>query len=49
MSLIYSCIANKNKVILAEYTEYNGNFNQISRMILSKITKEGKFILNYDK
>ena len=49
MSFIYSFIANKNKVILAEHSEYNGNFSQISRMILAKIEKEGKFIINYDR
>ena len=49
MSLIYSLIANKNKVVLAEHSEYNGNFSQISRMILTKIEKEGKIIINYDK
>jgi hypothetical protein len=49
MSFIYSLIANKNKVILAEHSEYNGNFSQISRMILAKIEKEGKVIINYDR
>ena len=49
MSLIYSLIANKNKVVLTEHSEYNGNFSQISRMILAKIQKEGKVIINYDK
>jgi hypothetical protein len=49
MSFIYSLIANKNKVVLAEHSEYNGNFSQISRMILTKIEKEGKIIINYDK
>ena len=49
MSLIYSLIANRNKVVLAEHSEYNGNFSQISRMILGKIEKEGKVIINYDK
>jgi hypothetical protein len=27
----------------------NGNFSQISRMILAKIEKEGKVIINYDR
>ncbi len=49
MSFIYSLIANKNKVVLAEHSEYNGNFSQISRMIVAKIEKEGKIIINYDK
>ena len=49
MSFIYSLIANKNKVVLAEHSEYNGNFSQISRLILAKIEKDGKIIINYDK
>ena len=49
MSFIYSLIANRNKVVLAEHSEYNGNFSQISRMILAKILKEGKIIINYDR
>ena len=49
MSFIYSLIANKNKVVLAEHSEFNGNFSQISRMIVAKIQNEGKIIINYDK
>ena len=49
MSFIYSLIANEKKVVLAEYSEYSGNFSQIVRAILTKIVKEGKFIVNYDK
>ena len=49
MSFIYSIKKKKNKVVLAEHSEYNGNFSQISRMILTKIEKEGKIIINYDK
>ena len=49
MSFIYSLIANQNKVILAEETEYNGNFQQIIRSILHQNLQEGKIIINYDK
>ena len=49
MSLIYSLIANEKKVVLADNSEYNGNFSKIIGLILSKITKEGKVIINYDK
>ena len=49
MSLIYSLIANEKKVVLAEHTEYEGNFSQVVRAILNKITKEGKSIINYEK
>ena len=43
MSLIYSLI------VLADNSQYNGNFSQIVGLILNKITKEGKIIINYDK
>ena len=49
MSFIYSLIANEKKVVLAENTEYSGNFSQVLRVILDKIVKKGKIILNYDK
>ena len=49
MSFIYSLIANDRKIILADNTEYNGNFSQIIRLLLDKIEKEGKVIMNYDK
>ena len=49
MSLIYSLIANEKKIVLADNSQYNGNFSQIVGLILNKITKEGKIIINYDK
>jgi len=49
MSFIYSLIANDRKIILADNTEYNGNFSQIVRLLLDKIEKEGKVIMDYDK
>ena len=49
MSFIYSLIANEKNVVLADNTDYNGNFSQVMRVILDKIEKKGKVILNYDK
>ena len=49
MSLIYSLIANEKKVVLADHTEYSGNFSQIVRTILNKIDKEQKSIIDYEK
>ena len=49
MSFIYSLIANDRKIILADNTEYNGNFSQIVRLLLDKIEKEGKVTIDYDK
>ena len=49
MSFIYSLIANDRKIILADNTEYSGNFSQIVRLLLDKIEKEGKVTMDYDK
>ena len=49
MSFIYSLIANDRKIILADNTEYNGNFSQIVRLLLDKIEREGKVTMDYDK
>ena len=37
MSILYSLISKDLGVVLSEYTEYSGNFQQITRMILKKI------------
>ena len=49
MSLIYALIANEKKVVLADNTEYNGNFSQIIGLMLGKVSKKGKVKLDYDK
>lgn len=49
MILIYTCIAKNIKSILCEYTEFNGNFEQISYKILEKATMEENFCIEYDK
>ena len=49
MSFIYALIANEKKRTLADNTEYNGNFSQIISLLLNKIVKEGKVVMNYDK
>ena len=48
MSIIYSLNKKKKKNILLDYSRYNGNFNQVVRMLLGKIVKKGKIIINYD-
>ena len=37
MSILYALIAKNFELILSEYTEYTGNFQQITRMLLYKI------------
>ena len=50
MSLIYSLISKNKDTVLCEYTDFKGNFQQISRVILQKgIKKDSKYIINYDK
>jgi hypothetical protein len=50
MSFIYSLISKNKDTILCEYTEFKGNFQQISRVILQKGIKiNSKCIINYDK
>jgi hypothetical protein len=48
MSIIYSLIAKGNDKVLCEYTEYHGNFEQISRSLLSKIQKNHRATFSYD-
>ena len=39
MSIIYALVAKNDDQVLCEYTEYKGNFEQISRTILRKKKK----------
>ena len=47
MSFIYSIIARSKKIILTEYTEYTGNFPQISLTILNKAKSNKKCSVSY--
>jgi hypothetical protein len=49
MSIIYALIARASDVVLCEHTEYAGNFQQISRILLRKIKKGAKYSIEYDK
>jgi hypothetical protein len=49
MSIIYALIARSSDVVLSEYTEFSGNFQQISRIIMRKMKKNSKYTLSYDK
>ena len=48
MSIIYSLIARNLDVVLCEYSDYNGNFQQITRMLLRSVKDNGKFTIEYD-
>jgi hypothetical protein len=49
MSIIYALIAKSSDVALCECTEYAGNFQQITRLLLRKIKKNAKYTYEYDK
>ena len=49
MSIIYAMIAKNDDQVLCEFTEYKGNFEQISRTILRKIQKNSRGALTYDE
>lgn len=49
MAIIYALIARSKKVILTEYTEYSGNFSQITLMILEKLEPNKMLVIDYDK
>ena len=50
MSIIYTVITKNFKSVLCEFTEYNGNFEQISPLILSEQEKNlsSKKVIDYD-
>ncbi len=49
MRIIYACIAKNRKSVLCEYTEFNGNFQQVSGRILDKVDSEDNFSIEYDE
>ena len=49
MSLILDLIAKFPYTVLCEYTEYQGNFLQISRLVLQKVKPESKYSITHDK
>ena len=48
MSILYSLIAKILDVVLCEYSEYNGNFQQITRLLLRKVQPNRRFTIEYD-
>ena len=49
MSIILAVVAKYPDNVLCEYTEHNGNFLQISRMILQKVKIDTKYTILHDK
>lgn len=49
VSIIYTLIARNEKIILSDFTDYSGNFPQISAMMLKKIKKNSKGEILYNE
>ncbi len=47
MSIVYSLICKSSDKVLCEYTEYQGNFEQISRNLLKKVQKDKRATFSY--
>jgi hypothetical protein len=48
MSIIYTLISRDTDKILSEYSEYHGNFEQISRHLLKRVQKDNTATFSYD-
>ena len=48
MSILYALIAKNFDIVLCEYSEYNGNYQQITRILLRKVQPNRKFTIEYD-
>jgi vesicle-associated membrane protein 7 len=49
MSIITSLIAKHPDVVLCEYSDFTGNFKQITRIILQRLKPNCKYSIDYDK
>lgn len=42
MTIFYALLAKKKNIVLAEYTEYSGNFQQYTMQLMSRIENDTK-------
>lgn len=49
MSIILSLIAKYPDIVLCEYSEFVGNFHQITRVVLQKLKPNCKYSIEYDR
>jgi len=49
IKIIYTLIARGSKIILCDFTEFSGNFQQISLVLLQKIKKNYKCEVEYNQ
>ena len=49
VKIIYTLIARSSKIVLCDFTEFSGNFQQISLVLLGKIKKNSKCEVEYNE
>ena len=49
VKIIYTLIARSSKIVLCDFTEFSGNFQQISLVLLGKIKKNSKWEVEYNE
>ena len=49
VKIIYTLIARASKIVLCDFTEFSGNFQQISLVLLNKIKKDSKCEVEYNQ
>lgn len=47
MSIVYTLICKGTDKVLCEYTEYQGNFEQVSRSLLKKVQTDSRATFSY--
>ena len=49
VKIIYTLIARASKIVLCDFTDFSGNFQQISLVLLTKIKKNSKCEVEYNQ
>ena len=49
VKIIYTLIARSSNIVLCDFTEFSGNFQQISLVLLGKIKKNSKCEVEYNE
>ncbi len=48
MSIIYALVAKEKNKILADYTDYGGNFEQLVLRLLNKVSEDHRSTFSYN-
>lgn len=48
-SIIYTLVSRSPNIVLCDYTEYSGNFQQLSMIMLKRIKKNSKCEIQYNE